>query len=140
MALLIGLLSGLRRSGYKWSSSFCRFNTDSSCRLGFGIGISSEIYQFSRYIVDKYGDQSCTQCHGADYKGGINGVSCYKCHNGGPTGKHAPEWINPKFDIPPGVRSVSWHIRKWKRHKFVQSMPWFRSQRRHRSDKLYIVS
>ncbi len=56
---------------------------------------------FHGTFVDKNGDGSCAQCHGSDYKGGITGISCYQCHNGGTSGKHTPEWINPKFDIPP---------------------------------------
>lgn len=30
---------------------------------------------------------ACVDCHGSDYKGGLTGVSCYKCHTepGGPT-------------------------------------------------------
>ncbi len=36
---------------------------------------------------------SCQDCHGADYKGGTSGVSCYKCHAGGPSG-HPGGWMD----------------------------------------------
>jgi len=52
---------------------------------------------FHGIFVDKNGNQSCTQCHGSDFKGGITGVSCYQCHNGGPTGKHVSGWADPAF-------------------------------------------
>ncbi|HLA38429.1 MAG TPA: hypothetical protein VJ417_00455, partial [Candidatus Glassbacteria bacterium] len=41
----------------------------------------------------------CAGCHGADYKGGDAGVSCYTCHNG-PSGHPATGWLlstSPNF-------------------------------------------
>ncbi len=35
---------------------------------------------------------ACTDCHGADYKGGIAGVSCTSCHLGGPSAVHPSDW------------------------------------------------
>ncbi|NOZ13512.1 MAG: hypothetical protein GXO69_07670 [Acidobacteria bacterium] len=32
--------------------------------------------------VENNGYASCARCHGADYRGGTSGVSCYQCHNG----------------------------------------------------------
>ncbi len=36
--------------------------------------------------------ESCTECHGSDYSGGIAGVSCSKCHLGGVDSVHPVEW------------------------------------------------
>jgi hypothetical protein len=44
------------------------------------------------------GPGSCAICHGADYRGGWSGVSCYACHNGEPRGAlggHPDGWMNP---------------------------------------------
>ncbi|MBN2290722.1 MAG: hypothetical protein JXQ83_15415 [Candidatus Glassbacteria bacterium] len=38
------------------------------------------------------GKESCTACHGEDYRGGIAGVSCYACHDG-PSG-HPEGWFD----------------------------------------------
>jgi predicted CxxxxCH...CXXCH cytochrome family protein len=35
---------------------------------------------------------SCSTCHGADYKGGVSGVSCTSCHLGSPTSVHPTDW------------------------------------------------
>ncbi len=35
---------------------------------------------------------ACTTCHGADFKGGMSGVSCTACHLGGPTAVHPSSW------------------------------------------------
>lgn len=32
--------------------------------------------------VEDHGYASCSECHGADYRGGWSGVSCYQCHDG----------------------------------------------------------
>ncbi len=36
---------------------------------------------------------SCQECHGNDHRGGTSGVSCYKCHAGGPSG-HPGGWMD----------------------------------------------
>src|SRR5512143_1559107 len=36
---------------------------------------------------------SCSTCHGADFKGGISGVSCTSCHLGSPTSVHPENWV-----------------------------------------------
>ncbi len=35
----------------------------------------------------------CSSCHGADFKGGMSGVSCTTCHLGSPTSVHPPDWV-----------------------------------------------
>ncbi|MFQ6675662.1 MAG: hypothetical protein ACE5LH_04870 [Fidelibacterota bacterium] len=36
----------------------------------------------------------CVACHGDDYLGGTSGVSCYTCHEGGPSGHPSPRiWL-----------------------------------------------
>ncbi|MFQ6616331.1 MAG: hypothetical protein ACE5HZ_06125 [Fidelibacterota bacterium] len=36
----------------------------------------------------------CQGCHGEDYEGGTSGVSCYTCHEGGPSGHPHPRvWL-----------------------------------------------
>jgi hypothetical protein len=35
---------------------------------------------------------SCSACHGADFNGGISGVSCTSCHLGSPTSVHPADW------------------------------------------------
>lgn len=35
---------------------------------------------------------TCTQCHGTDFRGGISKVSCTACHMGGPLNIHPLEW------------------------------------------------
>ena len=42
--------------------------------------------------VQLTGPTSCGECHGADYRGGWSGVSCYTCHAGGPSG-HPEGWL-----------------------------------------------
>lgn len=39
---------------------------------------------------------SCAQCHGADYAGGISGISCSSCHMGGVASIH-PAWGTPIY-------------------------------------------
>jgi hypothetical protein len=39
---------------------------------------------------------SCAQCHGADYAGGISGISCSSCHMGGVASIHPP-WGTPDY-------------------------------------------
>ncbi len=41
------------------------------------------------------GNRSCVTCHGADFRGGWSGVSCYTCHAGGPSG-HPDGWLNSR--------------------------------------------
>src|SRR5512143_1842311 len=36
---------------------------------------------------------SCSTCHGTDFKGGISGVSCTSCHLGSPTSVHPADWV-----------------------------------------------
>ena len=36
---------------------------------------------------------SCSSCHGADYSGGVCGVSCTSCHMGGVTNIHPAGWL-----------------------------------------------
>jgi hypothetical protein len=36
--------------------------------------------------------ESCAQCHGADYAGGISGISCSSCHLGGVASVHPVQW------------------------------------------------
>lgn len=36
---------------------------------------------------------SCSACHGADFNGGISGVSCTSCHLGSPTSVHPVDWV-----------------------------------------------
>jgi predicted CxxxxCH...CXXCH cytochrome family protein len=36
---------------------------------------------------------SCSACHGADFNGGISGVSCTACHLGSSTSVHPANWI-----------------------------------------------
>jgi hypothetical protein len=36
--------------------------------------------------------ESCAQCHGADYKGGISKVSCTECHIGNERSVHPTDW------------------------------------------------
>lgn len=38
------------------------------------------------------GLESCTQCHGADYSGGISLISCTSCHMGGVNSVHPVNW------------------------------------------------
>ena len=40
--------------------------------------------------------ESCTQCHGADYAGGISRISCTSCHMGGVASMHPP-WGTPDY-------------------------------------------
>jgi len=40
--------------------------------------------------------ESCTQCHGADYTGGISRISCTSCHLGGVASMHPP-WGTPAY-------------------------------------------
>jgi hypothetical protein len=40
--------------------------------------------------------ESCAQCHGADYAGGISGISCTSCHMGGVASIHPP-WGTPDY-------------------------------------------
>ena len=35
---------------------------------------------------------TCADCHGADYSGGVSGVSCTSCHLGSPTSVHPANW------------------------------------------------
>jgi hypothetical protein len=35
---------------------------------------------------------SCTECHGSDFSGGISGVSCSQCHLGGVDSVHPADW------------------------------------------------
>lgn len=39
----------------------------------------------------------CTECHGSNYMGGISGVSCTKCHLGGPVQIHPADWFDPQI-------------------------------------------
>lgn len=39
------------------------------------------------------GNEGCTDCHGADFRGGWSQVSCYSCHAGGPSG-HPDGWLD----------------------------------------------
>ena len=44
-------------------------------------------------VALNFGKQTCaTQCHGADFKGGLSGVSCQKCHT---TYPHTTDWDLP---------------------------------------------
>ena len=48
--------------------------------------------------VAQTGPSICAACHGEDYQGGTNGVSCYTCHDG--PGGHPTGWLdnsNPKY-------------------------------------------
>ena len=38
------------------------------------------------------GLESCTQCHGADYAGGISRISCTSCHIGNQNSIHPTQW------------------------------------------------
>ena len=40
----------------------------------------------------KANQNSCTECHGADFTGGISGVSCTQCHLGGVDSVHPVSW------------------------------------------------
>jgi hypothetical protein len=40
----------------------------------------------------KANQNSCTECHGSDFSGGISGVSCSQCHLGGVDSVHPVEW------------------------------------------------
>ena len=40
--------------------------------------------------------ESCAQCHGADYGGGISRISCTSCHMGGVASIHPP-WGTPDY-------------------------------------------
>lgn len=42
----------------------------------------------------------CKGCHGTDYKGGASGLSCFKCHTGGPEGCNVCHG-NPQHPYPP---------------------------------------
>jgi hypothetical protein len=35
---------------------------------------------------------ACTECHGADYKGGISKIACTSCHMGDQSNKHPLKW------------------------------------------------
>ena len=48
---------------------------------------------FHGEAVAARGDQPCAACHGADFRGGAVGVSCYTCHAGGPSG-HPAGWVD----------------------------------------------
>ena len=51
---------------------------------------------FHGAVVEMDGPQGCRDCHGADYRGGTSGQSCYTCHAGGPGGHPAlSEWYTP---------------------------------------------
>ncbi len=95
MALLIGLLSGCGGADINDQAPFAGSTLTHPADWVSVSAFQAKSINFHGIFVNKHGDQSCTQCHGADYKGGINGVSCYKCHNGGPTGKHFADWIDP---------------------------------------------
>ena len=50
-------------------------------------------------VVAEKGNESCAACHGADYQGGWAEISCYTCHDGGPSGHPATsEWLSPSSD------------------------------------------
>lgn len=38
---------------------------------------------------------NCTQCHGADYLGGVSMVACIRCHLGDETNVHPTSWTQP---------------------------------------------
>ncbi|MDD5773514.1 MAG: CxxxxCH/CxxCH domain-containing protein [bacterium] len=52
-------------------------------------------------LAEKHGETAikdfpaCSSCHGSDYKGGISGVSCYKCHQGPGLNHSTASWIVP---------------------------------------------
>jgi hypothetical protein len=48
----------------------------------------------------KANQESCTECHGSDYSGGISGVSCSQCHLGGVDSVHPVNW---------GTNAVTFH-------------------------------
>ena len=56
--------------------------------------LNSKDSNFHGLRVSQTGTQYCAGCHGADYKGGDAGVSCYTCHNG-PSG-HPLGWFDSK--------------------------------------------
>jgi len=77
------------------------------CHLGAGghpAGWMSESSpDFHGAAVAARGPTPCARCHGADYRGGTAGVSCYTCHADGPSG-HPEGWLNP--------RAASFHGRR----------------------------
>ncbi len=50
---------------------------------------------FHGLSVAARGPTPCKLCHGADYRGGTAGVSCFTCHADGPSG-HPEGWLNPR--------------------------------------------
>ena len=48
---------------------------------------------FHGKAVAAQGPTPCQGCHGANYRGGSSGVSCYTCHADGPSG-HPAGWLN----------------------------------------------
>ncbi len=53
--------------------------------------------------IAESGIESCQSCHGEpvlnDFYGGSSGVSCYECHDGGPSGHPAwSDWMQPISD------------------------------------------
>jgi hypothetical protein len=49
------------------------------------------------------GPRPCAQCHGADYRGGTVGISCFTCHADGPSG-HPDGWLNENSASFHGLR------------------------------------
>ena len=47
--------------------------------------------------VGVLGLASCAECHGEDYRGEENVISCYACHGNGPSG-HPTEWLTSGDD------------------------------------------
>ncbi len=96
VTLLIGLLSGCGGADINDQAPFAGSTLSHPADWVSVSAFQAKSINFHGIFVNKYGDQSCTQCHGADYKGGVAGVSCYACHNG-PSGNvgHPAGWGNP---------------------------------------------
>ncbi|MFQ6604152.1 MAG: hypothetical protein ACE5D8_01220 [Fidelibacterota bacterium] len=49
--------------------------------------------------IGDFGIEKCQACHGSNYQGGITGISCYSCHEGGESG-HPPVaiWVGTPVD------------------------------------------
>ncbi len=62
---------------------------------------------FHGNTVAAEGPQSCTQCHGEDYRGEEHGgTTCYQCHNG-PSGHPATGWVDAASESFHGLAAAA---------------------------------